>query len=527
MNRLPAYIPCVSLCASGGQKGWNRRVKRFFATAIILSLFISALLTLTSKYYSDATETAPKVDIVDDAGRREPPKDDGPHRPEYFEWETTSAFSPVAQDIAGSSIEQLCNSFPQHLLEAVVQPVLKMGSTEDRNKIEAQLESISACIQDLLIFSDLDESLHGRQVIDILEDLPAAYHFENDDFGNYTYLRQFRSKFGVFPDEANESRAIDGWRLDKYKFLPMIERAWTMRPDKRWYFFYETDTYVVWDTLFRFLENLDHETPLYIGSASPGRLEDPEDPASVTWFANGGPGFVLSRAAMARLLHRETGRDGDYLEPSLSHRWLELLRHDPCGDSILGWALRDVGITLSGFWPMFNPYPLRGIPFSQPYWCQPVLTMHKTEPEDMIKLWKWEHGRRAIDRPMTYRDLYDFHHKDRPFYLEDWDNAGGDGHRGPRVGSFAECGKACGEDMGCLQYNWHLGNCTFINSIRYGEHRAPEIPTDAPMSPNGHEWTYEASRFMSGWSAPKIAQWYNEHQCETVQWVRPSLTRIF
>ncbi|CAJ2504084.1 Uu.00g114780.m01.CDS01 [Anthostomella pinea] len=524
MKTLLAWAHPIDSCTTGGQKGWHRRIRRFIAIAVVACLSVTALLALTSSYhhYDAFGHSYNTRNTQGPADRRKPPASDGPGRPEYFQWETSSSFSPVAQDIKGASLEQLCRSFPKHILQNSVQPILRMSHGQDSNKIRAQFESVSACIDNLLIFSDSGELIHGREVVDILKDLPAAYRFKNADFKNYTILRNLHPKPQIRANATDESRTIDGRTLDAYKFLPMIERAWETRPSQKWYFFYETDTYVVWDNLFRFLENLDHETPLYIGSAAPERLKYPGKPESATWFADGGPGFVLSRAAMLKLLHRKVGKDGDYLEPPLSRRWLDLMRRDRRGDRILGWALHDVGIRLSGFWPMFNPHSLQSIPFSQAYWCQPVLTLHKTKPEEMVKLWRWEHSRRKVGRPLIYRDLYDFRHNDRQVYREDWDNTGWDGYRGPRVNSFAACGKACGEDPECFQYNWHMGDCMFMSSIRYGEHRGPKLSANALMRLQGEigkEWTYELSRYMSGWMLPSIDKWYQEQQCEAVQWL--------
>ncbi|RYP20706.1 hypothetical protein DL765_002656 [Monosporascus sp. GIB2] len=502
-------------CRSGGLKGFNRCIRRVLTIAFVMVLaFVILTHSITYVYqrqWGDFIVGAPVLVDDESFGQRQ-----------YYEWDTTSDFIPVSQDASGTSTEELCRSFPHHLVRHMVQPILKMGHTETRDKIEAQIGSVSACINDLLIFSDLEETLHGHQVIDVLTDMPAVYHFDNEDFVNYTRIRHQQHQ--AHDPGSNDTWTIDGWRLDKYKFLPMVERAWMMRPGKRWYFFYETDTYVVWDNVFRFLENINHRVPLYIGSASPGLLDDNEHPDSVTFFANGGPGFVLSRAAMKKLLHRQSGPDGDYVETPLSHRWLELLRNDPCGDSVLGWALHTVGIDLSGYWPLFNPHPLHSIPFGNDYWCQPVLTMHKTKPDDMGKLWRWEHSRRILERPLLYEDLYDFHHRNRGFYLQDWDNCCWGTYHGPNVTSFAECGKACSENEECFQYRYHLGKCTFMRFMRYGEARDPQIPSD---SYDDQEWTYEQSRFMSGWVQPRIDAWIEERKCRKAQWVRPSLERIF
>jgi len=159
--------------------------------------------------------------------------------------------------------------------------------------------------------------------------------------------------------------------------------------------FYETDTYIVWDNMFRFLSTLDPAAPFYIGSPSPGREE--------TWFANGGPGFVLSRGAMDKLLSRdrpllEGPRSGSQFvaAPPLTLRGMDLVKGDCCGDSVLGWMLWEAKVPLSGFFPLFNTYPVHGIPYTERSWCQPVITMHKSTPEDMLALWRWEHSTRKL-----------------------------------------------------------------------------------------------------------------------------------
>lgn len=393
-TRLDGYYPI-----NGRNRGFNKRVYQILiASAAIGVVFILAI----SYVFFHSKQQPPPRDPIENP---RPLLDDGPDRPKYHQWDTVSEFRPVSQDVSDATpIEELCRTFPRHLTDHMIQPVLKMGHNEKRDRVEAQLESVSACIDDLLVVSDAEETLYGHEVIDVIAELPAAYHFENDHFVNYTKIHNQYQKNDREPTTNPNEEApptLDGWLLDKYKFLPMIERAWLLRPNKRWYFFYETDTYVVWDNVFRFLGNLDHDQPLYMGSPSPGRLATPGKPESLTYFANGGPGFVLSRAAVKQLLARQSGRDGDFLEASLSRRWMDLLRVDPCGDSVLGWALHNVGIHLSGYFPLFNPHPLHGVPFDEGHWCQPVLTMHKTKIEDMRPLWRWEHSRRVFEVKFT------------------------------------------------------------------------------------------------------------------------------
>ncbi|KAJ3533386.1 hypothetical protein NM208_g8012 [Fusarium decemcellulare] len=205
---------------------------------------------------------------------------------EYYSFSTTSYFRPVSIDPTDKSTEDLCK-------------------TDLGERVDAQFDSVSACFgkDELLVYSDLDESVRGHDAVDVLADLPSIYYEDNPDFQNYIWQKEMRVNGTLDVDRAATAR-INGWRIDKFKFLPMIERAWRMKPNKDFYFFFETDTYVFWDNAFRFLQTFDPDVPLYMGSPSPGTHDVKQD--IKTWFANGGPGFVLSRGAVKALLVRKT-----------------------------------------------------------------------------------------------------------------------------------------------------------------------------------------------------------------------------
>lgn len=169
----------------------------------------------------------------------------GWHEPsDFYPYTTVSSFAPISVDPVGKSTKELCESFPRHILN-LVQPVLKMGHGENRSKIEAQLNSVSACFapSELLIFSDLDEKVGDHQIIDILADLPDSYYnvAENPHIKNYLWQKEMRNN-GTLDKDMEATRRVDGWIIDKYKFLPMLERAWLEKPNKPFYFFFETDT---------------------------------------------------------------------------------------------------------------------------------------------------------------------------------------------------------------------------------------------------------------------------------------------
>lgn len=457
---------------------------------------------------------------------------------EYYSFSTTSSFFPVSIDPAEKTTNELCASFPKHLLQTI-QPVLKLGHADAKDRIDAQFDSVSACFgkDELLVYSDLEEEVRGHQVIDVLADLPELYYHDNPDFINYIWQKEMREN-GTLDVDKEATARINGWRMDKFKFLPMIERAWRTKPNKDFYFFFETDTYVFWDNAFRFLQTFDPDAPLYMGSPSPGTHDVKQD--IKTWFANGGPGFVLSRGAVKALLVRKTTPYGQYIEPPAPEKWLPMLRDDCCGDSVLGWALWNVSVPLRGYWPLFNPHPLHGIPFSDKYWCQPVMTLHKTQPKDMVDVWRWEFGQRKLGRPLLYSDVWRFHHPGDRKIADNWDNGKWDFWVAPpeaKIDSFDACGSYCSDNDECLQFNWRGRDeqkCVLSKSFRVGDAREPEkiiepeVKDDKgnviPPPPDRKDRWVD---FKSGWMTERIEQWRNKRNCSEVQWVGPSIKRIF
>ena len=318
----------------------------------------------------------------------------------FYEWQTVSKFSPLRQpNAAAKSAQELCSSFPTHLLDEI-QPVLKTGHGTLDARVHPQMQSVSGCLSNLLIVSDVDEVFEGRNVLDVIADIPS--HLT----ARARSLKVWRSG-GIVEASAKEKDVGPykkvGWKTDKYKFLPAVSRAWQMRPERRWYVFFEDDTYVVWDNVFRLLENFNPDEPYYFGSPTPGELDGQkgwwfeETIQKQTWFANGGPGYILSREAVRRLVLEDYDESGKYLGSKLTERHWDDLVEICCGDSILGWALWTRNVSLGGLWPMFNPHPPHGVPFSDSYWCQPPLTMHKPTEEDLSGLWRWESEQRITE----------------------------------------------------------------------------------------------------------------------------------
>ncbi|PTB62514.1 glycosyltransferase family 31 protein [Trichoderma citrinoviride] len=436
---------------------------------------------------------------------------------------TVTEFLPASIRPETDSVGQLCDSFPRHVLSRI-QPVLKTGHGDDKERLNAQMDSTSACFtpDELIVFSDLDEEIRDHHAIDILAHLPSS-HYNATAFKmweEYLAQKEMQTK-GTLDTEAQEKH-INGWALDKFKFLPMMERAWAMKPDRDFYVFYETDTYIFWDNLFRFLQLYDPDANIYMGSPSPGR-RDPKRGDQGTLFANGGPGYVISRGAMKTMLQRTAGSHGQYIDGPLSMKFSHLNNDEECcGDSVLGWVLWELGIPMHGHWPMFSDYGLHEIPFNDQHWCQPLISLHKTSPKDMVDLFRWEFSQHKTQRPLLYSDVWEFHKPGTVPMREDWDGGRFDAFDPPPeevVESSEQCSRACAEDPSCLQWKWEgrdRKKCNLLGSLQHGRERKEE------KEGNDKETWVD---FTSGWVEEHIREWKEKQDCSNIKWLGASIER--
>ena len=129
---------------------------------------------------------------------------------------------------------------------------------------------------------------------------PSVY--EHPEFEFYRSLKKYKEQgrhdYSSLLEDGSGKQKEDapGWKLDKWKFLPLLDKA--LERDARWYLFMEADTYVVWSNLLQWLSMFNPDRHWYLGGPS--------------WFgdhifAHGGTGFVLSRAALEKVteaIHR-------------------------------------------------------------------------------------------------------------------------------------------------------------------------------------------------------------------------------
>ena len=292
----------------------------------------------------------------------------------------TKSFFPPLETRAANSIElDYCQNFPVTLLDEV-QVVLKVASSE-ASETKAHLATVSSCIKNLLIVGDRDESFGERHVIDILAELPKSYETNNLDFQAYVEQK----KAHIEGETVRESQR--SFKVDRFKYLPMVDKAYISNPKAKWFVFLESDVYFFWDTLFRLLSQLDASEPHYLGAPHKG--------SDGRFFAYGGAGIVLSQGLMKQLIPAKPAGSTEFpRENRLSLRFEDWVKEEQRGDAVLAYAiLNATGHKLEALYPTFASEKLKDVTTTKERWCVPMLSLHQLKPEQMERLWKWERTR--------------------------------------------------------------------------------------------------------------------------------------
>lgn len=443
--------------------------------------------------------------------------------------------------------------------------IMRTGATESYTKLPVQLLTTLRCFKkdEILLYSDLADTMAQFEIEDILAKVPEATRLSNPDFDVYQKLHAFKAtnqELSTFPLEWSDEEHTTAWTLDKYKFMHMLEDTYYSRPEGKWYVFIETDTYMIWSNLVRYLRSLDPSGPLYLGSAAQV-LGQP--------FAHGGSGFILTRPALEKIFKDK--------ERGWASRWDEMMIEECCGDFVAGLALAQAGVELHNIWPMINGEYPDTLPFGPGHWCQSIITMHHIPPAEVSNVWRYEQER-GYDAPMQIKDLYfKFIEPQLKSFnvVQSWDNLADDviyrasgateDWRQPK-GWLSEtekeahksgenCELVCKSQKDCFQWLWKSGNSgektleevlkqregqkasengdvvrdAMNGTVKTRQEEDPDLGPTCCLSKSfklgkyarGKENQYAgpgAELWVSGWDMETIDKWVERNQCEP-QWV--------
>ncbi|CBQ72767.1 conserved hypothetical protein [Sporisorium reilianum SRZ2] len=245
-----------------------------------------------------------------------------------------------------------------------------------------------------LVYSDAHVQLGPFDVRDAFANV-STYARNSPEFGpRYTALHKLLSD----PASARASSFTEGWNLDKWKFLYMWQDAFRRDPSREWYIGYEADTFVLWNSLFRFLATQDSAKEQIFGCSYV------LTPSQET-FANGGCPYVVSGA----LMRSTFGKDAHFAE-----KFDKSVEKSCCGDAELSIALRKSATVplerLADSGARFQREPPQEVLFDEGNWCQPIFGFHHLAPDQVTQLSRIERDIRSTKSPnetILYSDVFD------------------------------------------------------------------------------------------------------------------------
>ena len=164
---------------------------------------------------------------------------------------------------------------------------MKTGDAEAYQRLPIHYRTMLDYLNDLIVFSNMNMQTGDHQIIAAREDIDEVEMYENEHFASYQQLQQYK-RFGHDPHGLNDQKT--SWDLDKYKFVPTLEKCWEYRQNANWYIFVEADTAIYWNNMRNFLNILKPEGPLHIWSSTYLAIE----------MAYDGTGCVILGAAMKK-----------------------------------------------------------------------------------------------------------------------------------------------------------------------------------------------------------------------------------
>jgi hypothetical protein len=227
-----------------------------------------------------------------------------------------------------------------------------------------------------VIYSDAPDAIGSREIIDVLANMTSETVRKSNSFRPYLQQQDYDHR-QAYVESGDSSGPIGGWRLDKYKFLPLIQHAGETKPDAKWYIYMEDDTYIFLHNLLRHLARFDWRDPWYMGNLAYKHGD---------YFAHGGAGFTLSRGAW----EQSFGTDRDIVD-----KFEEFTEEHGCGDHVLGHVLKAYGVNFGEsekeqFTFGFNAEPHWATPFSRSSWCKPIYSWHHTHVKDVARFYQLE-----------------------------------------------------------------------------------------------------------------------------------------
>ncbi|KAF2709027.1 glycosyltransferase family 31 protein [Pleomassaria siparia CBS 279.74] len=391
----------------------------------------------------------------------------------------------------------------------------------------------------LLLVGDLHMDIGPFHVHDVLDRLDGQFIADNPDLGRYKQqianARAGADMASVNAHLTQEEREAMA-KLDKYKMMRMLERTWELRPDRKWYVFVDTETYLFRANVMACLGQFDSSDATFFAN--------PSDPDAVDPYATSGNTFILSGEAMQALFVDRTTEIAVWDSRATGYR---------SDFDVLNSALgTEIDLSINGTWPGMSGFQPFTVPYGPGFWCEQVLFMHSVSTAMASDIWRLERDRQDNQHtqdPLLFADLWTrfLQPENLETPRDDWDNlsSGPDNSRwnilfegvepDPRrhhqrneegratkgEESWEACQESCNRNERCVQWSYSSiatpnfnengqTKCHVSRSMRFG---ASKPKADVPLE-NG---TKAKQTWKSGWRKDNFENWARQQRCKGQQ----------
>jgi len=263
-----------------------------------------------------------------------------------------------------------------------VMVVLKTSKAEV-DKLSTHLRNLLSCVPKFAIFSDHAGEFEGHKIHNALDSIGHETKIKHDEFKEYQ-LMQADPEHKPDPKKTKE--------LEKWKFLPMVYKAYHLNPSAKFVVFIEADTSLSWTNLLQWVDRLDYRIPYYSGAPSF---------ISSVQLAQRGPGIMLSQGALRRF-----AKSYDELYAT---RWEKNVGDECCGDLMLAKALGDAHVEFYASWPLLQAERPDTLDYTKRHWCVPAVSWHHINGDQLTKQWEIEKNWTSAhgwETPYLFRDAF-------------------------------------------------------------------------------------------------------------------------
>lgn len=410
------------------------------------------------------------------SGGRKPPLETVPHAEHApsaashsipSDTSSSEANDTVTQDTSQENEDPLCSHLPKRddLLFVVWTPAPDLYT-----HLPSQFLTTLRCV-DFVLFSTVSQMIGGHQVHNALKNVTEPTRKEQKDFELYTKL-QTAQKAHL---DLSSFKEDNDHNLDKWGLVPALFAAYSMFPEKKWFMFIESDTYVSMSNLMPWLSRLDHEQAIYAGAQV--MIGDVE-------LAHSGSGILLSNPALKAVY--------DLDQRAGSHKtWENKIAQNCCGDKVLADLMKEAGVSLTRAFPLLQGETPFSLDWSKRHWCKAAVSWHRMTPAIIDTLWEFERNWSTIHviksdypkfeshQPILFRDLFQslliplIHSSPN---ISNWDNLASSLTYTDSSGSgqfahmtFDSCRAACDLRQDCVQFAWEPNKCRLGNVVHLGE----------------------------------------------------------